>query len=267
MKNNLIALGAAALSALLLSSFVSKENDDDQQKPKTERHVRIVKMKDGKKMELDTVFTGNDVFIWNGDTINPPRHFRGGMREPGRFRGPRPGGDMDIFITRKHKGAPGTPETWMISPRHEMDIFKGGNDSLDRKIIIRKFERRGAPGHAEIWRGAGRIPNPPAPPAIGSMQHQTSGNVIDLNDPGIISFKKKGMSGGREKIEIIRKKGSEDHADALGFGFNSGYFMAHDMPGMMENFEFDMDMKHDTLDVEHSAVVKEIDKKVEENKK
>ena len=35
----------------------------------------------------------------------------------------------------------------------------------------------------------------------------------------------------------------------------------------MENFEFDMDMKHDTLDVEHSDVVKKIDKKVEENKK
>ncbi|HKI88159.1 MAG TPA: hypothetical protein VKA38_03965, partial [Draconibacterium sp.] len=31
-------------------------------------------------------------------------------------------------------------------------------------------------------------------------------NVIDLSDPGIISFKKKKMSGDREKITIIRKK-------------------------------------------------------------
>lgn len=34
-------------------------------------------------------------------------------------------------------------------------------------------------------------------------------NVIDLTDPGIISYKKKKMSNGREKITIIRKEVTE----------------------------------------------------------
>jgi len=34
--------------------------------------------------------------------------------------------------------------------------------------------------------------------------------MINLNDPNIISYKKKNMRGGREKIEIVRNKSDEN---------------------------------------------------------
>jgi len=40
-------------------------------------------------------------------------------------------------------------------------------------------------------------------------QHFQNPNIIDLSDPGILSFKKKKMSGGREKITVIRKEVQE----------------------------------------------------------
>jgi hypothetical protein len=40
------------------------------------------------------------------------------------------------------------------------------------------------------------------------------GNVIDLSDPGIISFNKKKLSGGREKIEIIRNEVNDEQSDS-----------------------------------------------------
>ena len=41
------------------------------------------------------------------------------------------------------------------------------------------------------------------------MMRRQNQNLIDLNDPDIISFERKELSGGREKIEIIRKKPTE----------------------------------------------------------
>ncbi len=58
------------------------------------------------------------------------------------------------------------------------------------------------------------IPKPPAPPVppfshMKVMKMQRHRKIIDLNDPNIISYKKKDMSGDREKIEIIRKKSGD----------------------------------------------------------
>ena len=43
-------------------------------------------------------------------------------------------------------------------------------------------------------------------------RYQQGGNVIDLSDPGILSYKKEKMSDGREKITIIRKEVKEENA-------------------------------------------------------
>ncbi len=43
-------------------------------------------------------------------------------------------------------------------------------------------------------------------PFIWRAFDSSRGNVINLADPGIISYKKKKLSGGREKITIIRKE-------------------------------------------------------------
>ena len=52
---------------------------------------------------------------------------------------------------------------------------------------------------------------PHAPKVIRIEKH--GGNVIDLSDPGIISFDKKDLKDGKEKIVIIRKKPWEKHIE------------------------------------------------------
>ena len=69
----------------------------------------------------------------------------------------------------------------------------------------------------------------PVPP-MKMMGIHRSGRVIDLNDPNIISYKKKDMSGDREKIEIIRKKSSNNKSEAFNFRFEDGGPMAPEAP-------------------------------------
>lgn len=56
-------------------------------------------------------------------------------------------------------------------------------------------------------------PPPPPPPHFPHAIHiskKMGRNEIDLNDPGIISFERKTLSNGREKITIIREKAGEN---------------------------------------------------------
>ena len=71
-------------------------------------------------------------------------------------------------------------------------------------------------------------PMPPMPPTphMEMVKIQHSGQVINLNDPNIISFKKKKMSGGREKIEIIRKKSANDENTSFNINFDGTELMA-----------------------------------------
>jgi hypothetical protein len=66
-----------------------------------------------------------------------------------------------------------------------------------------------------------------------------SGNVIDLSDPGIISYKKKKMSGGREKITIIRNEPSEKEIEkevsiTIPDAPNPEFWMSANGPGKMK---------------------------------
>jgi len=54
---------------------------------------------------------------------------------------------------------------------------------------------------------------PPVPPLRFSMKQR---NVIDLSDPGILSYKKKKMSGGKEKITVIRQEIKPGDSEAFG---------------------------------------------------
>src|SRR5680860_241656 len=71
MKRFLSVTGILALTAVLLSSFSIRENPQDPPRgKKAEKHINLVMVDDnGKKTELDTIIKGDDVFVWNGDTI------------------------------------------------------------------------------------------------------------------------------------------------------------------------------------------------------
>lgn len=110
----------------------------------------MTKIENGKKMELDTVLTGNDVFIWNGDTIGPAKHIK-------RFS---PSG---------------------FDKMHNIDVKVDRKDGKEKVMIYKHFP----PMPPEP-----PMPPMPPMRHFKMMKGTNSGRVIDLNDPNIISYKK-----------------------------------------------------------------------------
>lgn len=281
MKNTLLTIGLAGMATALLSSFAFTQKSDQTQEPKKNRHVRIVKIENGKKMEIDTVFATDDVFVWNGDTINPVKHIR--KFNPGNVDIVKHIGRKDkngnvMFL--KHSGKAGEPMIWNMDTDENMEIVTEDNDSTGKKIVIHKMIKDGNGNHLMYLNEPGMKhfppmpPMPPAPPVphVKMMGIKHAGKIIDLNDPNIISYKKKDMSGDREKIEIIRKKSAGNEDEAFNFRFDDE-LMAPEAP---EAPDFRWESADDSIHVkiiEKKEIIKdkdgkEIDVKVkrEENK-
>lgn len=166
MKNLFFILGVLLASFLLLSSFSLRENPQDPPRgEKSKRQIKLIKVEDGKKTELDTIIKGDTIFVWNGDTIEA-------------------NGDFNFVM----------PELPKLDSLHKNFTFRFNGDDMD-------FEPPFVfPPDA---------PRPPKAPHIFHFQSKSDKNIIDLSDPGIISYKKRDKIGGREKITIIREKKNE----------------------------------------------------------
>jgi len=227
MKNTLLTIGLAGLTTALLSSFAFTQKSDNAQNPKKNRHVRLVRIENGKKMEIDTVFTNDDVFVWNGDTINPEKP----TKEFENFGLKNKKGNVKFL---RHRGKPGESTFNVMSPDDNVEVFADErDDTTGERVMIRKRMKDGDADHF-IFRNTPNMkdlpPAPPVPPVppvphvkMFGMQH--SGKIIDLNDPNIISYKKKEMSGGREKIEIIRKKSNNNENETFNFRIDDDLMM------------------------------------------
>jgi hypothetical protein len=263
MKNTLLTVGVAGFAALLLSSFVMPGNDDQTQKPRKSRHVRMVKITDGKKAVIDTVFTTDDVFVWQGDTINPMEH-RGDFIEHG-FR--NDGKRADVAMFRHRSRVKDGPAFFDAENEDDMNMFDEENDSTGDQIIVRRI-MKGKPGNHMFFiddKGFNHFPPVPPAPLVPPVPHRIkfkhSGQIIDLNDPNVISYRKKDLSGGREKIEIIRKKADRNKMEASDFEFDGDNFMPPMPPEAMDAPDFDLNNERDSLDVKIIDEKKLIDKK------
>lgn len=249
MKNTLLSFGLAGLTTALLSfTFVQKSGE--VQEPKKSRHIKLIKMENGKKMELDTVFTNDDVFVWNGDTVNPAKHMKKfGPSEIDKMhrvdvRVDKKDGKEKVMIFKHNHGKSGEPLIWNMDSGEDMEIVTEDIDSVGKKIVIRKRMKDNADHDNMIFLNEGNMkhfpPMPPVPPVphMRMMKMQHAGQIIDLNDPNIISYKKKKMSGDREKIEIIRKKSEEPQDVTFDFKFNDDS-MAPEAPEHIREFEHD----------------------------
>jgi hypothetical protein len=237
MKNTMLSIGIAGMTTVLLSSFAIMQKSNEVQEPQKGRHIKMIKMENGKKMELDTVLTGDDVFVWNGDTINSVKHTQEFNRAGfGRMRQfdvnvDRRGGNGNGMIFRR-SGRENSGRAFGQMPRRDgMDVITENMDSEGKRIGLRKMMRGGNENDMIHFNGPGMRhfpPRPPMPPApqMKMMRIQHSGQVINLNDPNIISFKKKKMSGDREKIEIIRKKSANDENARFNINFDDAELMA-----------------------------------------
>jgi len=218
MKNTLVLLGIAFLTGLGISAWAVPQ-DKTQAQPKKSRHIKMIKMENGKKMELDTVLSGDDVFVWNGDTINPEKHIK--KFSPSQFdKTHNPDGNLkghkNVKIYRHKGNQPGGAMSWQMDTDDDIELFTDvEGDSIHKKIIIHRKSKDGdEKDHLMYFNhidGENFPPMPPMPPMphMKIMRLNQSKGMINLNDPKVISFKKKDMSGGREKIEIIRHKSDE----------------------------------------------------------
>lgn len=101
------------------------------------------------------------------------------------------------------------PFLWLgdIISFRDMGSFKIPNiDSLNKIMFLYKEDLDSILEHEIVIPDidfSGKIPD------IRVLRQRTNENIIDLTDPGIISYKKKQLRGGREKIVIIREEGSQ----------------------------------------------------------
>ena len=242
MKQVLSLTGILAL-ALFFSSAISI-NEAPQDPPKTKKekkHIKIVKVDDdGKKMQIDTVIEANQVFVWNGDTIGGGKALSWISEEDFDF-------DMDfdidvesdengnVFIL-KGDGA-SKPMTYEFrtndgdSSKHIMMKVISDNVSSD----IMQWHSKN--GNEMLFGKPGS-----AGPKVFHINKQKSGNVIDLSDPGIISFEKKELKNGKEKIVIVREKPSEEdvevHEEIIMHNSDAAPMIIHEgMPNMTKRIK------------------------------
>lgn len=175
MKRFFSITGVLVFSAFLLSSFSLRENPQDPPRgKKTEKHIKMIKMDDeGNKIELDTILTNDDVFVWNGDTIGGNKEFKW-ISE-----------DMNLDSTFENL---------------TFDFHFSDDDGENVFFVNPRKNRMFV---------APEIHGLPHSPADVMFFGNDDSNIVDLNDSGIISYKKKKMSGGREKITIIRNEPNE----------------------------------------------------------
>lgn len=242
MKQVLSLTGILALGLFFSSAISINEAPQDPPKTKKEKkHIKMVKIgDDGKKMEIDTVIGADQVFVWNGDTIGGNKTLSWISEEDFDF-------DMDfdmdverdengnVFIMRGNGAS--KPMIYEFktndgdSAKHIMMKVISDDESSD----IMKWHSKN--GNEMIFGAPGS-----ASPKVIRINKQKSGNVIDLSDPGIISFEKKELKNGKEKIVIVREKPSEEdvevHEEIIMHNSGAAPMIIHEgMPNMTKRIK------------------------------
>jgi hypothetical protein len=185
MKRILMIIFLSGSTFFLLSSLylIGENPQDPPRDKKTEKHIKMVKVDDdGKKVELDTVITGDQIFVWQGDTIG--------------------GGNVMKWISK------GDFKMDSIHQNFDMNFEYKIDDDGEGNMIIMKSGKGGK--HMIMAPVPPGAPMPPHAPGMMMFRSQNNKNVIDLSDPGIISYDKKIQKDGTEKITIVRKQVRED---------------------------------------------------------
>ncbi len=200
MKRILSTIGKVLFALVFIAAFSLNANSQNSTK-----HIKMVKVIDDEKSELDTVIASGDVFVWNGDTI-------GGEGEMQLISDEEIEMNFDIDVQETSDG--------------KVIIMKSGNNA---KPVVYTFKMDGDSAEVftfeniegefdgnhkvMIFSGDDKMMFPPPPPPM-MMMHQKR-NVIDLSDPGIISYEKKELKNGNEKITIVRKKPVEINEEII----------------------------------------------------
>ncbi|MCF8360623.1 MAG: hypothetical protein K9H26_17855 [Prolixibacteraceae bacterium] len=206
---------ALALAGALLASMLTKAAENDSTKVE-KKIVKTITITDGETMVIDSVITfeGENITL-DVDTFECNRPFPNFHRRFNRNSGNHMGywnGDIEREIEMLVETDGDSTEIMVIkTPGGKVrKIVMDRDEDLRGQRRMYKYriddDAEWMPGQG---RGHGRFfhggPDVPTPPGV-HMYRNRQNNMIDLNDPDIISFEKKEIKGGKEKITIIRNK-------------------------------------------------------------
>ena len=243
MKKGLAILVFTLVSTMAFPALSLRENPQDPPRGK-KRHIKMVKVEDGEKTELDTIIEGDDIFVWKGDTIGKDLKWITSEDKEFNLDSLKKSGvyEYDVDVLKGGKGkvlmySTGDDNT---SKLHEYIIKSGEGKKMmfiGEDDNIHEFK---GPGDAVWVTEKGDHTMLHAPSAVKIIKEKQGGNIIDLSDPGIISYKKKKLSGGREKIEIIREEAKKGEIEDVNVVIKEadGPMMIHSaQPGMTKNIK------------------------------
>ena len=207
LRNRVVA--GTVLTALLFSasSFTFSPFVDaplaDNPPQKKEQRVKVIVKKDGKETKIDTTFNLPDEKLINAkvDSMLKKLDIEGiDSKKFDVLIQQHPGKRMK-FINRGEN----------LAGDEQFDIMIQQGDSGLTKHV-RKIIRLGANGDVISMDDSDNIellpppPPPPPPPFMMNEQFGSDAFSFDTNDASIISYDKKDIGKGLEKITIIRKK-------------------------------------------------------------
>jgi hypothetical protein len=261
MKKNSILFLAILLIFTMVSGLPMYGQKTSPEKKKI-THVKVVTIKDGKETVIDTSFTGENMkvfshtgdksFSWvtsgdslKVDTLTEDFEYITGAGKGKKMVIMRHGKDEGPMVIREMETEGDSGKKIVV---HVEKISPEDGDIL---INHRSFGRQGRLSPAPLF--------PPASLTTGqAFRFQNNTNVINLADPGIISYKKKKLSGGREKITIIRNEVMQTDEETFNIQLDdqSGDLQKMNAPRVVREFEIQKkDLGH-PINIEKKVEIK-----------
>ena len=194
-------LGVMAITASFSYGQTEKTKTADKIPQKKEQHIKIVMNQNGKEVKIDTTFTSMDekVVQVKVDSI---------MNKLDKS------GNSKVIILRGGGASAHSSHSGNLPGENQMNVFYTTTDSGKvrnvRKVI--RMEDAGPMVVTENFDGDMMPPPPPPPPPPFHMRgYRVAADDPFAMDPGnkdIISYEKKDLGKGLEKITIVRKKRS-----------------------------------------------------------
>lgn len=197
------------LVLFIASAFTEKQNDDPVKGEKKAR-IQMIRNENGNVTKIDTVltdFTADDIQRISKKFVKTHSENAGSdsLKKSIMVHLDMDGNGKEKYVY-KFITSDGVDEMmdFDVSSVCVGDSIKSeiivstdvaGKD-VDKKVMIWKSDSDD--GNVHVFT--------PGTPHVKMIKHKDDGNVIRLDDPSIVSFKKKDMGGNKEKIEIIREK-------------------------------------------------------------
>jgi hypothetical protein len=179
----------------------AKVEKDQKAQQKKEQHVTVVVNQNGKTIKIDTTFnlTDEKLIQFKLDSILK-KYGKGGMAA----------GDAKVILLNGGKKMILSGDGKNLPGEEQFSVFYNSNDSgklrHERKVI--RLEKN---GNTIVMSGmdGDMIPPPPPVPGVHVKGFRLSGGdpfAFNPDDRDIISYDKKDIGKGLEKITIVRKK-------------------------------------------------------------